>query len=123
MFREEGVDGTKDIGDVGQSWGPTAEEQELTLKYKTELLGRDPLTGPRTTTATGSWATTAQSPSCPTDSTVPSAPTSFQDLLDGDYNVCVGGRHGGGRGAVRGARRGLRAPAAGIDDMQPATTS
>ena len=32
MFREEGTDGTKDIGDVGQSWGPTAEEQELTLK-------------------------------------------------------------------------------------------
>ena len=35
MFKQEGTDGTKDIGDVGQQWGPTAEAEGVTLKYKT----------------------------------------------------------------------------------------
>ena len=62
MFKEEGTDGTKDIGDVGQQWGPTAEEEGVTLKYKTSYWDEIPI-GPRMTTATGLWATTAPSPS------------------------------------------------------------
>ena len=35
LFETEGTDATKDIGDVGQAFGPVAEEQGVTLPYKT----------------------------------------------------------------------------------------
>ena len=35
LFANEANDATKDIGDVGQSFGPVAEEQGVTLPYKT----------------------------------------------------------------------------------------
>ena len=89
MFREEGADGTKDIGDVGQSWGPTAEEQELTLKYKTSYWDEIP---DWAKDDDGDWIVgyygTISFMS--NDATVSNPPTSFQDLLDGDYTVCVG---------------------------------
>ena len=52
------------------------------------------------------------------DSTVPNAPTSFQDLLDGDYNVCVGDVTAAAvaQYAVLAAAYAL---GGGIDDMQP----
>lgn len=35
IFEKEKNNPTKDIGDVGQSFGPVAEEKGVTLKYKT----------------------------------------------------------------------------------------
>ena len=47
MFKEEGEKGTKDIGDVGQQWGPVASSP-------TPFPAGTPfLTGPRTTMVTG----------------------------------------------------------------------
>ena len=117
MFREEGTDGTKDIGDVGQSWGPTAEEQELTLKYKTSYWDEIP---DWAKDDDGDWVVAYYGTISlmSNDSTVPNAPTSFQDLLDGDYNVCVGDVT-----AAAVAQYAVLAAACalggGIDDMQP----
>ncbi len=117
MFREEGTDGTKDIGDVGQSWGPTAEEQELTLKYKTSYWDEIP---DWAKDDDGDWVVAYYGPISlmSNDSTVPNAPTSFQDLLDGDYNVCVGDVTAAAvaQYAVLAAAYAL---GGGIDDMQP----
>ena len=117
MFREEGTDGTKDIGDVGQSWGPTAEEQELTLKYKTSYWDEIP---DWAKDDDGDWVVAYYGTISlmSNDSTVPNAPTSFQDLLDGDYNVCVGDVTAAAvaQYAVLAAAYAL---GGGIDDMQP----
>ena len=117
MFREEGTDGTKDIGDVGQSWGPTAEEQELTLKYKTSYWDEIPEWAKDDD---GDWVVAYYGTISlmSNDSTVPNAPTSFQDLLDGDYNVCVGDVTAAAvaQYAVLAAAYAL---GGGIDDMQP----
>lgn len=117
MFREEGTDGTKDIGDVGQSWGPTAEEQELTLKYKTSYWDEIPdwAKDDDGDWIVGYYGTISLMSN---DSTVPNAPTSFQDLLDGDYNVCVGDVTAAAvaQYAVLAAAYAL---GGGIDDMQP----
>lgn len=117
MFREEGTDGTKDIGDAGQSWGPTAEEQELTLKYKTSYWDEIP---DWAKDDDGDWVVAYYGTISlmSNDSTVPNAPTSFQDLLDGDYNVCVGDVTAAAvaQYAVLAAAYAL---GGGIDDMQP----
>ncbi|WP_239283430.1 ABC transporter substrate-binding protein [Collinsella sp. An271] len=117
MFREEGADGTKDIGDVGQSWGPVAEEQELTLKYKTSYWDEIP---DWAKDDDGDWIVgyygTISIMS--NDANVPEAPTSFQDLLDGDYNVCIGDVTAAAvaQYAVLAAANAL---GGSIDDMQP----
>ena len=117
MFREEGTDGTKDIGDVGQSWGPVAEEQELTLKYKTSYWDEIP---DWAKDDDGDWIVgyygTISIMS--NDANVPEAPTSFQDLLDGDYNVCIGDVTAAAvaQYAVLAAANAL---GGSIDDMQP----
>ncbi len=117
MFREEGVDGTKDIGDVGQSWGPTAEEQELTLKYKTSYWDEIPdwAKDDDGDWVVGYYGTISLMSN---DDTVPNAPTSFQDVLDGDYNVCVGDVTAAAvaQYAVLAAAYAL---GGGIDNMQP----
>ncbi len=117
MFREEGTDGTKDIGDVGQSWGPVAEEQELTFKYKTSYWDEIPEWAKDDD---GDWIVgyygTISIMS--NDANVPEAPTSFQDLLDGDYNVCIGDVTAAAvaQYAVLAAANAL---GGSIDDMQP----
>lgn len=117
MFREEGTDGTKDIGDVGQSWGPTAEEQELTLKYKTSYWDEIPdwAKDDDGDWIVGYYGTISLMSN---DATVSNAPTSFQDLLDGDYNVCVGDVTAAAvaQYAVLAAAYAL---GGGIDNMQP----
>lgn len=117
MFREEGSDGTKDIGDVGQSWGPTAEEQELTLKYKTSYWDEIPdwAKDDDGDWVVGYYGTISLMSN---DSTVPDAPTSFEDVLDGDYKVCVGDVTSAAvaQYAVLAAAYAL---GGGIDDMQP----
>lgn len=117
MFREEGTDGTKDIGDVGQSWGPMAEEQELTLKYKTSYWDEIPdwAKDDDGDWIVGYYGTISLMSN---DATVSNAPTSFQDLLDGDYNVCVGDVTAAAvaQYAVLAAAYAL---GGGIDNMQP----
>ena len=117
MFREEGTDGTKDIGDVGQQWGPTAEAEGVTLKYKTSYWDEIP---DWAKDDDGDWVVAYYGTISlmSNDSTVPNAPTSFQDLLDGDYNVCVGDVTAAAvaQYAVLAAAYAL---GGGIDDMQP----
>ena len=42
MFKEEGTDGTKDIGDVGQQWGPVAEEESPSSPTTTRFQKHQP---------------------------------------------------------------------------------
>lgn len=89
LFKEEGRDGTKDIGDVGQQWGPVAEKEGVTLKYKTSYWDEIP-----------SWAKDDDGDwivcyvgtiSMITNNTlVEKAPASFQEVLEGDYKVTIG---------------------------------
>ena len=117
MFKQEGTDGTKDIGDVGQQWGPTAEAEGVTLKYKTSYWDEIP---DWAKDDDGDWVVAYYGTISlmSNDSTVPNAPTSFQDLLDGDYNVCVGDVTAAAvaQYAVLAAAYAL---GGGIDDMQP----
>lgn len=89
MFKEEGADGTKDIGDVGQQWGPTAEEEGVTLKYKTSYWDEIP---DWAKDDDGDWVVGYYGTMAiiSNDDQVPTAPTSFADLLEGDYKVTIG---------------------------------
>ena len=89
LFKAEQKNPTKDIGDVGQSFGPIAEEDELTLAYKTSYWDDIPewakdddgdwIVGYY---GTLSFITNAEK--------VADAPTSFEDILAGDYKVTIG---------------------------------
>lgn len=118
LFREEGADGTKDIGDVGQQWGPVAEEQELTLKYKTSYWDEIP---DWAKDDDGDWVVAYYGTMSfiANDEQVPNAPTSYQDLLDGDYKVTIGDIPAGASSqyAVLAAAYAL---GGSIDDMEPA---
>ncbi|MDM8301590.1 ABC transporter substrate-binding protein [Collinsella tanakaei] len=118
MFKQEGTDGTKDIGDVGQQWGPTAEEEGVTLKYKTSYWDEIP---DWAKDDDGDWVVGYYGTMSfiANDEQVPSAPTSYQDILDGDYKVTIGDVVAGASSqyAVLAAAYAL---GGGIDDMQPA---
>ena len=73
MFKQEGTDGTKDIGDVGQQWGPTAEAEGVTLKYKTSYWDEIP-DWAKDDVGDWSWATTARCRSSPTTTRSPTRP-------------------------------------------------
>ena len=45
IFESEKANATKDIGDVGQSFGPVAVVQGLAASYKDQLLGQHPRLG------------------------------------------------------------------------------
>ena len=111
MFKQEGTDGTKDIGDVGQQWGPTAEEEGVTLKYKTSYWDEIP---DWAKDDDGDWVVGYYG-----TMSVPNAPTSYQDILDGDYKVTIGDVVAGASSqyAVLAAAYAL---GGSIDDMQPA---
>ena len=89
MFKAEGVDGTKDIGDVGQQWGPTAEAEGVTLKYRTSYWDELP---DWARDDDGDWVVAyyGSISFISNDRLVPEAPHSFADLLEGDYKVAVG---------------------------------
>ena len=89
LFKEEGKNGTKDIGDVGQQWGPVAEQEGVTLKYKTSYWDEIP---DWAKDDDGDWiACYYGTISIITNNNlVENAPTSFSDLLEGDYKVTVG---------------------------------
>ncbi len=118
MFQEEGTDGTKDIGDVGQQWGPVAEEQGVTLKYKTSYWDELP---DWAKDDDGDWIVGYYGTMSfiTNDSQVENAPTSFQDLLDGDYTVCIGDVTAGASSQYA-CLAAAYALGGGIDDMQPA---
>lgn len=118
MFKQEGTDGTKDIGDVGQQWGPTAEEEGVTLKYKTSYWDEIP---DWAKDDDGDWVVGYYGTMSfiANDEQVPNAPTSYQDILDGDYKVTIGDVVAGASSqyAVLAAAYAL---GGSIDDMQPA---
>lgn len=89
LFKEEGKDGTKDIGDVGQQWGPVAEEEGVTLKYKTSYWDSIP---DWAKDEDGDWMVCylGTMSIITNNDLVDKAPESFADLLEGDYKVTLG---------------------------------
>ena len=89
LFESEKSDATKDIGDVGQAFGPIAEEKGVTLKYKTSYWDSIP---DWAKDDDGDWIIGYYGTmTMMTDKKlVPEAPKSFADLLEGDYIVAVG---------------------------------
>jgi putative spermidine/putrescine transport system substrate-binding protein len=89
VFSTEKANATKDMGDVGQSFGPTAKSQGLTLAYKTSYWNSIP---DWAKDDTGNWIIGYYGTiSIMTNSAlVKNAPTSFADILAGDYMVSIG---------------------------------
>ena len=118
MFKEEGADGTKDIGDVGQQWGPTAEAEGVTLKYKTSYWDEIP---DWAKDDDGDWVVGYYGTMSiiSNDDQVPNPPTTLAELADGDYKVSIGDIT-----AAAAAQHAVLAIAValggGLDNMQPA---
>ena len=118
MFKEEGTDGTKDIGDVGQQWGPTAEAEGVTLKYKTSYWDEIP---DWAKDDDGDWVVGYYGTMSiiSNDDQVPNPPTTLAELADGDYKVSIGDIT-----AAAAAQHAVLAIAValggGLDNMQPA---
>ena len=89
VFESEKNNATKDIGDVGQSFGPIAEEKGLTLPYKTSYWDDIPdwAKDDDGDWIIGYYGTIAI---ITNKNLVPEAPKSFADILKGDYMVGVG---------------------------------
>ncbi|MGN1192751.1 MAG: ABC transporter substrate-binding protein [Dorea sp.] len=89
MFEAEKNNATKDIGDVGETYGAVAEEKGLTLKYKTSYWDEIP---DWAKDDDGDWIVAYYGTMAilTNKKLVSEAPTSFQDLLDGDYVVSIG---------------------------------
>lgn len=118
MFKQEGTDGTKDIGDVGQQWGPTAEAEGVTLKYKTSYWDEIP---DWAKDDDGDWVVGYYGTMSiiSNDDQVPNPPTTLVELADGDYKVSIGDIT-----AAAAAQHAVLAIAValggGLDNMQPA---
>lgn len=89
LFKTEGEDATKDIGDVGQAFGPVAEEEGVTLKYKTSYWDSIP---DWAKDDDGDWIIGYYGTMTVlvNNKIVKETPTSFEDILNGDYMVAVG---------------------------------
>lgn len=89
MFEAEKNNATKDIGDVGETYGSVAEEKGLTLKYKTSYWDEIP---DWAKDDDGDWVVAYYGTMAllTNKKIVPNAPTSFEDLLEGDYMVSIG---------------------------------
>ncbi len=89
IFENEKNNATKDIGDIGQSFGPTAVQKGLTLPYKTSHWNDIP---DWAKDKDGNWIIGYYGTITIMTNTklVPNAPKSFADLLTGDYKVSVG---------------------------------
>lgn len=89
LFESEKDDATKDIGDVGQAFGPIAEEKGVTLKYKTSYWDSIP---DWAKDDDGDWIIGYYGTMTMMTNTkiVDNPPKSFADLLEGDYMVAVG---------------------------------
>jgi putative spermidine/putrescine transport system substrate-binding protein len=89
MFKEEGTDATKDIGDVGQQWGPVAKSEGVTMAYKTSTWDEIPdwAKDPDGNWVVGYYGTMSI---ITNNKLVANAPASFADILKGDYKVTIG---------------------------------
>jgi putative spermidine/putrescine transport system substrate-binding protein len=89
VFEAEKDSPTKDIGDVGQSFGPLAEEKGLTLPYKTTNWDKIP---DWAKDDDGDWIIGYYGTMAiiTNKQLVQEAPKSFADLLKGDYKIAVG---------------------------------
>lgn len=89
VFESEKNDATKDIGDVGQSFGPVAEEKGLTIPYKTSYWDSIPTWAKDDN---GDWIIAYYGTISIITNTklVANPPKSFADILNGDYIVSVG---------------------------------
>jgi putative spermidine/putrescine transport system substrate-binding protein len=89
VFESEKNNATKDIGDVGQAFGPIAEKKGLTLPYKTTHWDDIPnwAKDDDGDWIIGYYGTIAI---ITNKNLVPEAPKSFADILKGDYMVGVG---------------------------------
>ena len=89
VFESEKENATKDIGDVGQAFGPIAVEKGLTIPYKTSYWNDIPDWAKDTD---GNWiiAYYGTMSMLTNKKIVSKTPTSFADILAGDYNVSVG---------------------------------
>ena len=94
MFQTEGENGTKDIGDVGQAFGPQAIEQDLVQGYKTSYWDSVPDWAKG---EDGKWmiAYTGATTFLTNTDQVADAPTSWEDIKNGDYSVAIGDINGG----------------------------
>ncbi|MGI6176865.1 MAG: extracellular solute-binding protein [Eubacterium sp.] len=118
MFKEEGTDATKDIGDVGQQWGPTAEKEGVTMKYKTSYWDEIP---DWAKDEDGDWVVGYYGTiSIMTNKKlVSNPPKSFADILEGDYKVTIGDVSAAAQ-AQYAVLASAYAMGGGIDNMQPA---
>ena len=89
LFANEANDATKEIGDVGQSFGPVAEEQGVTLPYKTSYWDSIP---DWAKDDDGDWIIGYYGTITfiTNKNLVEDAPTSWQDVLEGDYTLTIG---------------------------------
>ena len=89
VFEAEKANATKDIGDVGQSFGPLAEQKGLTQPYKTSYWDSIP---DWAKDDDGDWVIGYYGTiSIITNrKLVPNPPKSFADVLNGDYMVTTG---------------------------------
>jgi len=89
LFESEKNDATKDIGDVGQAFGPIAVEKGLTLPYKTSNWDSIP---DWAKDENGNWIIAYYGTMSIMTNTklVKNVPKSFDDILKGDYKVSVG---------------------------------
>jgi putative spermidine/putrescine transport system substrate-binding protein len=117
LFKEEGKDATKDIGDVGQQWAPTAESEGVTLKYKTSYWDELP---DWAKDEDGDWTVCYYGTMSIMTNTnlVSDPPTSFADILDGDYKVTIGDVVAGAQ-AQYAVLASAYAMGGDIDNMQP----
>lgn len=89
LFANEANDATKEIGDVGQSFGPVAEEQGVTLPYKTSYWDSVP---DWAKDDNGDWIIGYYGTITfiTNKNLVEDVPTSWQDVLEGDYTLTIG---------------------------------
>ena len=82
-------DATADIGDVGIAFGPIAEDSDLTLAYKTSYWDEIP---DWAKDDDGDWIVgyTGTISFLTDTNNVKNAPTSWDDIKNGDYNVSIG---------------------------------
>ena len=89
VFEAEKNNATKDIGDVGQSFGPLAESKGLTIPYKTTYWESIP---DWAKDDDGDWIIGYYGTITiiTNRKLVPTPPKSFADILEGDYMVTAG---------------------------------
>lgn len=89
VFEAEKTNATKDLGDVGQSYGPLAETKGLTIPYKTSYWNDIP---DWAKDDNGDWIVSYYGTISIFTNTklVQNPPKSFDDILNGDYMVSIG---------------------------------